>query len=96
MSRVEHLIRSTNASSPLGKPEPSPGTRGHSDALISFGFFGVDFAATLWHGPGVCSVRTRFYSDRRLAPSHIEFANDSGKGFVSDRVSLESADECLA
>ena len=94
MSRVEHLIRSTNASSPLGKPEPSLKIPAHSDALISSGFFGVDFAATLWHGPGVCALRTRVYSDRGLALSHIEFVNDSGKGFVWDRMSLDTPDEC--
>jgi hypothetical protein len=82
-SRVESM-RLTNAGSPLGKPEPSPGILGHSDGLISSGFFGVDFAATVWHGPGVCVVRTRVYSDRCLVLPHIEFADDSGNGFVSD------------
>ena len=94
-SRGKQSMRLTNAGSPLGKPEPSPGTPGHSDVLISSGFSGVDFAATLWPGPGVCVVRTRVYSDRRLALSHIEFADDSAKGFMPGSVRLDSVYECL-
>ena len=83
-SRVQQSMRLTKLASPSGKPEPSPGIPEHSGALISFGFFGVDFAATVWHRPGVCAVRTRVYSDRRLVLSHIEFVDDSGKGFMPD------------
>ena len=74
----------TNASSPLGMPEPSPGIRVHSDGLISSEFFGADFAATVCHEPGVGAVRTRVYSDRCLVLPHIEFADDRRTGSVSD------------
>lgn len=77
-------MRLANTSLPSGKPESSPGTPEHSDALISSEFFGVEPAATVWHGPGVCAARTQVYSDRRLILSHTEFAGDGGKGFVPD------------
>lgn len=83
-SRGEQSMRLTNARWPSGKPESSPEIPGHSDAVISFEFFGVGFAATVWHGLGVCAVRTRVYSDRRSILSHTEFAGDGCKGFVPD------------
>ena len=55
-------MRLTNASPPLGKPEPSPGILGHSDALISSGLSGVDFAGEI--------------TDASLPPGLAELVND--------------------
>ena len=77
-------MRSISASLLLGKPERSPGILVHCDALISFGFSGVDFAATLWLESDFCASWIRAYSGRRLALSHLEFADHGANGFMPD------------